>query len=134
MILKGNHALCQTLAYAIDGAYRVLHRSCHRGSGSKAAIEDYGWTRRQSNGRILCNLLIRRWSGHLCLFTKPPSSEKLPIKYMPLYAMLCLVRILMPNNVDVYFLMICSWKKLPTFPQTLWECDVETLHKCKLIR
>ena len=113
-ILKGIYALCQTLEYEIDGAYRVLRRSCHRGSGLKAfdmaAIEDYGWTRRQSNGGILCNLLVRRWSGHLCLFTKPPSSEKSPIKYMPLYAMLCLVRILMPNNVDVYFLMSCSWK------------------------
>ena len=79
---------CQTLGYAIDGAYRVLRGSGHfqsvRGNGVKAfetaAIEDDGGTKTATNGalsdRILRNLLGRKWSGHLCLVLKPPSSGK----------------------------------------------------------
>ena len=55
-----------------------------RGNGVKAfetaAIEDNGGTKTATNGalsdRILRNLLARRWSGHLCLVLKPPSSGK----------------------------------------------------------
>ena len=55
-----------------------------RGNGVKAfeaaAIEDDGGTKTATNGalsdRILRNLLARRWSGHLCLVLKPPSSGK----------------------------------------------------------
>ena len=59
-------------------------RALFRGNGVKAfetaAIEDDGGTKTATNGalsdRILRNLLARRWSGHLCLVLKPPSSGK----------------------------------------------------------